>query len=187
MIPKGDRLLTEEASTYHLPFDANRRAVSDVARKSNASPASPRAPVVKNQKSVRRLSDYLTRDKDAKPPTIGSKKDLWLVHFSDVVLRCQRTGLTQPTRSNVRAKRAGPLAAQRNLYTFVRVERWEMPPPPVTSGTVAMEAIHRQRRTELSDGDVTETEEEDEPASPPDEVESRMSCVSLRRIRSASS
>lgn len=182
MLPKSDRLLVEEAPLYEV---ATRRAVSDVAHKATAGTSTTSPRTVKTQKSTRRLSDILSastsKDKEVK---LGSKRDLWLVQFSDVVLRCQRTGMTQVPRTTTatKAKRA-TAAKQRNLYKFDRVERWEMKPPALgETGLVAMDAIHR-KRVDLSDGDVTETEEEDEPVSPPEDAQSRMSCVDLRCLR----
>jgi hypothetical protein len=71
---------------------------------------------------------------------IGSRKDVWLVVFNDVVLRCQRTGLTSlplgaaqsPTRTNFlfelqgsskfdTSSRQNPSTRPRNLYKFIKV------------------------------------------------------------------
>ena len=85
--------------------------------------------------SFKRLSDVLQQKSNG----IGGKKDLWLVVFNDVVLRCQRTGTTSLpiggasygrtdstpgmqgkakydaiVRRNLRAK-------PRNLYKFIEV------------------------------------------------------------------
>lgn len=63
---------------------------------------------IRNKRSYRRLSDLLSMGntnysnpgEDGNPvtytkaPSMGSKKDLWLVRFSDVELRCQRVGVT---------------------------------------------------------------------------------------------
>ena len=71
---------------------------------------------------------------------IGSRKDVWLVVFNDVVLRCQRTGLTSlplgaaqsPTKTNFlfelqgsskfdTTSRQNPSTQPRNLYKFIKV------------------------------------------------------------------
>lgn len=52
------------------------------------------AKAVQPKSSFRRLSDVLQPGGTASNPTMGGKKDLWLVSFNDVVLRCQRTGTT---------------------------------------------------------------------------------------------
>ncbi|SPO40415.1 uncharacterized protein PSFLO_05897 [Pseudozyma flocculosa] len=53
---------------------------------------------LRSKRSYRRLSDFLsTEDKggaSTKAPSMGSKKDLWLVRFSDVEIKCQRVGVT---------------------------------------------------------------------------------------------
>ena len=69
---------------------------------------------------------------------IGSRKDVWLVVFNDVVLRCQRTGITslplgaaQVSRANSLFElhgsskfsttgRRNPSTQQRNLYKFIK-------------------------------------------------------------------
>jgi hypothetical protein len=63
----------------------------------------------------------------------GGKKDLWLVVFNDVVLRCQRTGTTllpiggasyggMESKSKFAATgRRNPQAKPRNLYNFIEV------------------------------------------------------------------
>lgn len=63
---------------------------------------------IRSKRSYRRLSDLLTLSnansstagEDGNPvtytkaPNMGSKKDIWLIRFSDVELRCQRVGVT---------------------------------------------------------------------------------------------
>ncbi|PWN37302.1 uncharacterized protein FA14DRAFT_159417 [Meira miltonrushii] len=62
---------------------------------------------IRNKRSYRRLSDLLTLSNAnhsttgedgnvtyTKAPNMGSKKDIWLIRFSDVELRCQRVGVT---------------------------------------------------------------------------------------------
>ena len=70
---------------------------------------------------------------------IGSRKDVWLVVFNDVVLRCQRTGLTSLPLGATQSPRAtflselqgsskfdtagrqNPSTQPRNLYKFIKV------------------------------------------------------------------
>ncbi|PWN39640.1 hypothetical protein IE81DRAFT_317703 [Ceraceosorus guamensis] len=50
---------------------------------------------LKSKRSYRRLSDFLSADdKATKAPSMGSKRDVWVVKFSDVELKCQRVGVT---------------------------------------------------------------------------------------------
>lgn len=65
---------------------------------------------------------------------IGSRKDLWLVVFNDVVLRCQRTGITHLPQGAAHSSRLSelqgnyeyattgrlnPSVQPRNLYNFI--------------------------------------------------------------------
>jgi len=80
-VPKPSRLLVEE------------RQLLSSSTQTNGSPKSSSPPPVFNAKvkgksSFKRLSDVL------QSTGVGGKKDLWLVVFNDVVLRCQRTGTT---------------------------------------------------------------------------------------------
>ncbi|KAN0133534.1 Dbl homology (DH) domain containing protein [Lactarius tabidus] len=93
---------------------------------------------VRGKKSFKRLSDVLRNNLGG----VGGKKDLWLVVFNDVVLRCQRTGTTSLPLGSARASRAksvpklqgksevattgwrNPTAQPRNLYKFIEIENW---------------------------------------------------------------
>lgn len=105
---------------------------------------SPNSKNIKGKSSFRRLSDVLQPGSGT--PGVGGKKDLWLVSFNDVVLRCQRTGVTtlplvsgmgaggDPTAPGVggsakgdKYATSGKRSAQtrpRNMYKFVRIETW---------------------------------------------------------------
>lgn len=82
-LPKPSRILIEERMVVH----------TDAAAK---FPTPPHAPAngtngkTKGKSSFKRLSDVLQPGSNG----IGGKRDLWLVVFNDVVLRCQRTGTT---------------------------------------------------------------------------------------------
>ncbi|GJJ12097.1 hypothetical protein Clacol_006338 [Clathrus columnatus] len=106
---------------------------------------------VKGKSSFRRLSDVLQSGGSG---GIGGKKDLWLVVFNDVVLRCQRTGITSlplsfttavspPAGSASATGRTASLpdlgktkyattgrrnshTKPRNLYKFIKIENWAM-------------------------------------------------------------
>ena len=114
--PKSSRVLVEE-------------------RKLELSDASP-PPVwttkaVRGKTSLKRLSDVLQGG-------VGGKKDMWLVLFNDVVLRCQRTGttslplgsahaLTPNSQPEIQGKskyattgRRISTARPRNLYKFIK-------------------------------------------------------------------
>ena len=90
---------------------------------------------VKGKPSFKRLSDVWQPGSNG----IGGKKDLWLVVFNDVVLRCQRTGTTSLPIGGASYGRANSMpemqgkskfattgrrnlqAKPRNLYKYLRV------------------------------------------------------------------
>lgn len=90
---------------------------------------------VKGKTSFKRLSDVLQGNGGG----VGGKKDMWLVVFNDVVLRCQRTGTTSLPLGSAHASRTTSLpeiqgkskyattgrrnssARPRNLYKFIKV------------------------------------------------------------------
>ena len=141
-VPKPSRLLVEEKMvTINEPGRDSAASPVSPAPKSPSTP--PSAKAVKGKSSFRRLSDAL---QSAGPPPVGGKKDLWLVVFNDVVLRCQRTGTTSlpvasspaaGARSNSlpelpgKAKyattgRRNSHTKPRNLYKFIKIETWAM-------------------------------------------------------------
>ena len=83
-VPKPSRLLVEE-----------RQIMGGISTPPNGSPKISSPPPtysgkgVKGKTSFKRLSDVLQSGTG-----IGGKKDLWLVVFNDVVLKCQRVGTT---------------------------------------------------------------------------------------------
>lgn len=83
-VPKPSRLLVEE-----------RQIMGGIASSPNGSPKISSPPPtyngkgVKGKTSFKRLSDVLQSG-----TSVGGKKDLWLVVFNDVVLKCQRVGTT---------------------------------------------------------------------------------------------
>ncbi|GAC98750.1 ROM1/2 protein [Pseudozyma hubeiensis SY62] len=179
--PRTDRVLIEEQALY----DVNaRRTLSESAPKegdanthasdsegmdsgtesanqsggwrSSSNQSGLRA-ALRNKRSYRRLSDFLSSDDVAhtssKAPTMGSKKDVWLVRFSDVEIKCQRIGVTtlpmvskaalrtadfadeqeasdftarsKESRGRLKALRNTTLRAKtRNLYKFLSVVAW---------------------------------------------------------------
>lgn len=155
MFPKSDRLLMSEESVWKPVPGKEKRTLSDAAEGSRSSTPTPTAPethpaptpmskkdhkstadrlrILKGQKSFRRLSDMI--GSEGKEPTMGSKRDVWLVVFSDVILRCQRVGVTRMSTSTFsssskdkkKARRSLP-GRERNLYKFIKIERWEKHP-----------------------------------------------------------
>ncbi|POW05397.1 hypothetical protein PSTT_09720 [Puccinia striiformis] len=149
MVPQSDRFLMSEESVWQPVPGKEKRTLSDAAEGSRAlSPVvsrntlSPtgkkekstidRLRILKGQKSFRRLSDMVATE--LKQPTLGSKRDIWIVVFSDVVLRCQRVGVTRMSTSypswlkdKQKGKRLLP-GQERNLYKFLKIERWEKHP-----------------------------------------------------------
>ena len=144
MIPRSDRLLVEEVSIWQPPPGTSRRSISDVSYglpSSESLPMHNRVANLKDQKTTRRLSDLITGNRnDQRQPSTGSKKDLWLIRFTDVIIRCQRVGFTSmplgavSTRSKAKNGDRNLIPGRkRNLYKFDRVERWEMREAPSLS------------------------------------------------------
>lgn len=130
-LPKPSRLLVREEAVdpaYSMPVPASR-----------SPPVSSGMKNVKGKSSFKRLSDVLQPGNSS---NIGSKKDLWLVSFNDVILRCQRTGVTSlPLASTINSRtnsmpelqskakyattgRRSTHAKPRNLYKFIKVSRF---------------------------------------------------------------
>ena len=85
MVPKPSRVLVEERPLVGV------NPLTDPTAKSSSPPVASQNPKnVKGKTSFKRLSDVLQAGSNG----VGGKKDLWLVVFNDVVLRCQRTGTT---------------------------------------------------------------------------------------------
>ncbi|EST05826.2 Dbl homology (DH) domain protein [Kalmanozyma brasiliensis GHG001] len=176
--PRPDRVLIEEKALYD---ERARRTLSESAPADDAAASDSELVVsgtestdqrgkrwrsskqldlratLRDKRSYRRLSDFLSSDDAAssatKAPAIGSKKDLWLVRFSDVELKCQRIGVTalpmvssavlrdgdqavereandlaarsKEGRERLKALRSTTLRAKtRNLYKFISVVAW---------------------------------------------------------------
>lgn len=133
MIPKPSRVLMEERPLVGV----NPLTDPTTGKASSSSPplTSQNPKNVKGKTSFKRLSDVLQAGSNG----VGGKKDLWLVVFNDVVLRCQRTGTTSlplvvgtNTRANSlpelqgKAKHAstgrrGAHVKPRNLYRYIKV------------------------------------------------------------------
>ncbi|KAJ3811633.1 Dbl domain-containing protein [Lentinula aff. lateritia] len=108
----------------------------------------------KSKPSFRRLSDALSPPSAVVKPC--SKRDVWTVHFNDVVLLCQRTGFTTVPVWSSGGERKGKdpprqlRGTPRNLYRFIRVHTWaigDVVQP--TEGVVAMADIERTRQQQL--------------------------------------
>ncbi len=131
MVPKPSRVLVEER-----PVVGVNPLTDPTAHKSSPPLASQNPKNVKGKSSFKRLSDVLQSNSNG----VGGKKDVWLVVFNDVVLRCQRTGTTSlplgaggpNSRTNSlpelqgKAKyattgRRGLHTKPRNLYKFIKV------------------------------------------------------------------
>ena len=164
MAPRSDRFLLEEISVHAAKEGISRRSISDAVPPSHAELQS--ASKQKMPKQNRRLSDMINAsDKDRKkPPSVGSKRDIWLIRVSDVTIRCQRVGITtaplgtplQIDKQKGSARRALP-AKKRNLYRFIDVERWEMR-AQVGQGMVSMDDVVRMREL----GGLVDTEDDDQ-------------------------
>lgn len=179
--PRPDRVLIEEQALYDqnarraLSESAPKGARADAypsdsengesgaentepsgGRWSNSNQSGLRA-ALRNKRSYRRLSDFLPSEDaghgSSKAPSMGSKKDLWIVRFSDVEIKCQRIGVTalpmvstaalriadssaeldasdfaartKDSRERLKALRNTTLRAKtRNLYKFISVVAW---------------------------------------------------------------
>ncbi|KAG9318783.1 Dbl-like domain-containing protein [Chiua virens] len=148
-IPKPSRLLLEE-----------RQLLSTSSPKGTSPPPAVMAMKnVKGKTSFRRLSDVLGTGSG-----MGGKKDLWLVVFNDVVLRCQRTGTTSlplVSSTNSRATslpemqgkskyatsgRRNSHAKPRNLYKFIKIETWAIGDViQPKEGVISMEEVARSK------------------------------------------
>jgi RhoGEF domain len=124
-LPKPSRVLVEERMIVH----------NDHLSKPSSPPPVLGNGKVKGKTSFKRLSDVLQSGSNG----IGGKKDLWLVVFNDVVLRCQRTGTTSLPIGGASNGRANSLpefqgkaksattgrrnshTKPRNMYKFIKV------------------------------------------------------------------
>ena len=123
-VPKPSRVLVKEVIL-------DLRVSSDASKASQPPIGLTRA--VGGKASFKRLSDVLQSSEGG----ISSQKDVWLVVFNDVVLRCQRTGITtlplgavHSSKANSRSERGrykyattshlNSSARPRNLYRFIR-------------------------------------------------------------------
>lgn len=123
-LPKPSRLLVEERSC---------NAGGPMTAPSTSPPPVMNAKGVRGKSSFKRLSDVLGNG------GIGGKKDLWYVVFNDVVLQCQRTGITSVPIAHTATNRVNSLpdmggkskyastrrrnsyTKPRNLYKFIKV------------------------------------------------------------------
>lgn len=137
MVPKPSRVLVEERPVVGVnPLTDPTKTDSRSTASPPLSSQNPRN--VKGKTSFKRLSDVLQSGSNG----VGGKKDLWLVVFNDVVLRCQRTGTTSlplvSGTANSRANslpelqgkakyattgRRGPTTKPRNLYKFLKASQ----------------------------------------------------------------
>lgn len=131
-LPKPSRVLVEERLLIP-PSSPTQPAAPPSSQRTLAPPSASKN--VKGKSSFRRLSDVLHGNSSS----VGGKKDLWLVAFNDVVLRCQRTGVTTlPLTSTINSRtnslpelqakakyattgRKGSHTKPRNLYKFIKV------------------------------------------------------------------
>ncbi|KAI0028120.1 hypothetical protein K488DRAFT_10145, partial [Vararia minispora EC-137] len=123
--PKPSRVLIEEKLVEPVKLDLNKAS----------PPPTSGNKAVKGKTSFKRLSDVLQP---------GAKKDVWLVVFNDVTLRCQRTGTTSLPLGSAHTNRANSMPEQggkskyastgrrnshtrpRNMYKFIKVESWNI-------------------------------------------------------------
>ncbi|KAI0079964.1 Dbl homology domain-containing protein [Panus rudis PR-1116 ss-1] len=153
MVPKPSRVLVEERPVSGI------NPLTDP--KASSPPATSSTKGVRGKTSFKRLSDVLQSGSHG----VGGKKDLWLVAFNDVVLRCQRTGTTSlplVAATNARTNSLPELQGKakyattgrrnshtkpRNLYKFIKIETWdigEVVQP--REGVVSMDDVARTRQ-----------------------------------------
>lgn len=152
--PKPSRLLIEEK-----PLAAVGRDASSSTSKGSSPPPAIANKNIKGKTSLRRLSDTFGSGSG-----IGGKKDLWLVVFNDVVLKCRRTGTTSlPMVSSTNSRtnslpdmqgktkyatmgRRNLHTKPRNLYKFIEIETWAMGGVmQPKEGVIAMEDVVRSK------------------------------------------
>ena len=179
MMPRAERLLVSEVAmwtTTSAGIAAARRTFSDASRDlksiEEVQAESKKEKHEKEKHASRRLSDFVPgqaeKQKQKKQPSVGSKRDVWLVTFSDVVIRCQRVGVTklpmglQHYSAKDSGKKYVSLARQeRNLYKFLKIDHWNMAEQTRRSGVVSMEAVAKSRLSSKPEEDE-ETSSESE-------------------------
>jgi hypothetical protein len=148
---KPSRLIIDERPQEGSFADPNAKSMPPVT-------GANRDRAVKTKSSFRRISEGVLGSREDKNG-LGSKRDLWLVVFNDVVLLCQRTGTTTlplSTTMNTRAnslpdtqgkvkhattgKRVSSQVRPRNLYRFLKVESWTINERPKPRELVSKEA-----------------------------------------------
>jgi len=150
---KPSRMLIEERPLDATSYDPPTKGTPPSAMGGATSPSGTKDRTVSKKTSFRRISEVLQSGAEK---SVGGKKDLWLVVFNDVVLRCQRTGVTSlplATTTNSRAssmpemqskskhgttRRAAPVRT-RNLYRFIKVESWTINQRPKPRDIVSKE------------------------------------------------
>jgi len=143
-LPKPSRILVEERSC---------NVGGPMTGTSKPAPSLSPAPVinakgVRGKSSFKRLSDVLGSG------GIGGKKDLWYVVFNDVVLQCQRTGITSVPIAHTATNRVNSLpdmgskskyaatrrrnsyTKPRNLYKFIKVS------PSLDGDSVSINSVY---------------------------------------------
>ncbi|KAG8733195.1 hypothetical protein FRC12_018955 [Ceratobasidium sp. 428] len=186
-VPKPSRLLLTEKPLNPDPTTPETNRTLPPSAATNPSPTPKN---IKGKSSFKRFSDVLQPGSSS---GVGGKKDLWLVSFNDVVLRCQRVGTTtlplvsgsnttklpdKPDKST-----AGRRAAQnrpRNMYKFIRIETWAIGESRSRAGIVSMEDIGRSRNNEggpliIPMRDPDERDEDDGADSDESDRKSKMS------------
>jgi hypothetical protein len=150
---KPSRMLIEERSLDATSYDPPTKGTPPSAMGGTTSPNGTKDRTVTKKTSFRRISEVLQPSAEK---GVGGKKDLWLVVFNDVVLRCQRTGVTSlplTTTTNSRASsmpemqakskhgttRRAPPVRTRNLYRFIKVESWTINQKPKPRDIVSKE------------------------------------------------
>ncbi|GJN91952.1 hypothetical protein Rhopal_004980-T1 [Rhodotorula paludigena] len=163
-----DEKIEEEERERALMAPRTARILID---ESLAPPSTSNPPTVRNKLS-RRLSGAAGSSTLKSSTRSSGKGQEYLIRFTDVIIRAQKTGETDIPGSFSRGKekkgkqgktrKAGKI---RNTYRFVRVERWE----PREMADAALYDLNERRRAQGSRDNSEATDEE------PDYAESRMS------------
>lgn len=144
-IPKPSRVLVEERMLNHKE-SSDAKITRAVGRKG----------------SFKLPSDIL---RSRGGVSIESRKDVWLVVFNDVVLRCQRIGMTSNPLGGAHSSKPSFLSElrdisryatvtdghrnsstrPRNLYKFIKIENWTIDDANQPRGVVSMEDVARSR------------------------------------------
>ena len=144
MSPRSDRILISETSIFAPPSLVpspplpTSHSFPGLQKQGGSLDRHNHQYLPLSSSSIPRLARSSSSSTTSARPKLGSKKDIWIIEFSDVVLECQRVGTTNlptsiidqssvfsssPSKRKKKSKGIS-LGSERNLYKFKRVVRW---------------------------------------------------------------